>query len=116
MTTDQDVLSGILKNESDCVNSKTVLEKFGNDDSFGVSALGGQNFYKTLEEGAESINMNGTTSAYDQGCAEQIQAAMKSYFSGDQSIDDALKSFQDNISTLYPNITVELPDTSKFTQ
>ena len=106
MTTDQDILTDIAKKDSDCVNSKTVLNNLASDDSFGNAVLGGQNPYKTLEEGAEKVDMS-NISNYDQGCNEEFQAAMKYYFDGNASYDDALKQFNTAIVEKNPELTTD---------
>ena len=106
MTTDQSILTDIAKKDSDCVNSKTVLNTLASDDSFGNAVLGGQNPYKTLEEGAEKVDMS-NISNYDQGCNEEFQAAMKNYFDGNASYDDALKQFDTAIVEKYPELTTD---------
>ena len=58
MTTDQDILKEIAVDDSDCVNSKTVLDALASDSSFGNKILGGQNPYAQLEAGAEKVDMS----------------------------------------------------------
>ena len=106
MTTNQDILKAIAKKDSDCVNSKTVLNKLANDSTFGNKILGGQNPYKLLEEGAEKVDMS-NISNYDQGCNEEFQAAMKNYFDGNASYEDALSQFNTAIVEKYPDLTTD---------
>ena len=94
------------KKDSDCVNSKTVLNKLANDSTFGNKILGGQNPYKLLEEGAEKVDMS-NISNYDQGCNEEFQAAMKNYFDGNASYEDALSQFNTAIVEKYPDLTTD---------
>ncbi len=106
MTTDQTVLKDIATKDSDCVNSKTVLSDLANDSKFGNKILGGQNPYKELEAGAEKVDMS-NISNYDQGCNEEFQAAMKNYFDGNASYEDALSQFNTAIVEKYPDLTTD---------
>ncbi len=106
MTTDQDILKEIAVKDSDCVNSKTVLDALASDSSFGNKILGGQNPYAQLEAGAEKVDMS-NISPYDQGCNEEFQSAMKNYFDGNATYDEALDQFKKAIVEKYPDLTVE---------
>ncbi len=106
MTTDQDVLKEIVEKDSDCVNNKAVLEALASDESFGNAVLGGQNPYAVLAEGAENIDMS-NISDYDQGCNEEFQNAMKGYFDGNASYDEALAQFNTAIVEKYPELTTD---------
>ena len=44
---------------------------------------------------------------YDQGCTEEFQAAMKNYFDGNASLDEALDLFKKGVSEKYPELTIE---------
>ena len=46
-------------------------------------------------------------SIYDQGFTEEIQKAMKDYFDGNASKDDALASFKKAMQEKYPEIEVD---------
>ena len=106
MTTDQDILKEIAVKDSDCVNSKTVLDALASDSKFGNKILGGQNPYAQLEAGAEKVDMS-NISPYDQGCNEEFQSAMKNYFDGNATYDEALDQFKKAIVEKYPDLTVE---------
>lgn len=106
MTTDQDILKEIAVDDSDCVNSKTVLDALASDSKFGNKILGGQNPYAQLEAGAEKVDMS-NISPYDQGCNEEFQSAMKNYFDGNATYDEALDQFKKAIVEKYPDLTVE---------
>ena len=106
MTTDQDILKDIAVKDSDCVNSKTVLNALASDESFKNDILGGQNPYPQLAAGAEKVDMS-NISPYDQGCNEEFQSAMKNYFDGNASYDDALAQFNTAIVEKYPDLTTE---------
>ena len=106
MTTDNDVMKEIAQNDSDCVNNKEVLEELAADDSGNLAILGGQNPYEMLAAGAELVDMS-NTSPYDQGCNEEFQAAMKNYFDGNASYEEALAQFNTAIVEKYPELVTE---------
>ncbi|MBE5916903.1 MAG: carbohydrate ABC transporter substrate-binding protein [Pseudobutyrivibrio ruminis] len=106
MTTDKAVLKDIAQKDSDCVNSKTVLAELAADDSGNLDILGGQNPYEQLAAGAEGIDLS-NLSAYDQGCNEEFQKAMKNYFQGNATKDEALDMFKKAIVEKYPEVTAD---------
>ena len=106
MTTDPTVLKDIATKDSDCINSKSVLTELSTSDEGNNAVLGGQNPYKQLEAGAEKVDMS-NISNYDQGCNEEFQGAMKNYFDGNASYDDALAQFKSAISEKYPELTMK---------
>ncbi|MEE8826157.1 MAG: carbohydrate ABC transporter substrate-binding protein [Eubacteriales bacterium] len=106
MTTDKTVLKDIAVKDSDCVNSQSVLKELSSSDEGNIACLGGQNPYAELAAGAETIDMS-NLSIYDQGFTEEIQKAMKDYFDGNASKDEALASFKKAMQEKYPDITVD---------
>ncbi len=106
MTTDESILTDIVNADQDCVNNKNVVEKLAADTSFGFPVLGGQNPYSLFASNVEKIDLS-NLSAYDQGCVESFQNAMKDYFSGASTYDEAIEAFKADIVTKYPAITVE---------
>ena len=103
MTTDEAVLEDIAVKDSDCVNNKEVLAKLSGDESFGNDILGGQNPYAMLAEGAELVDMS-NISIYDQGCNEEFQRAMRNYFEGNATYDEALAQFNTAVAEKYPEL------------
>ncbi len=106
MTTDKAVLKDIAQKDSDCVNSKTVLAELAADESGNLDILGGQNPYEQLAAGAEGIDLS-NLSAYDQGCNEEFQKAMKNYFLGKATKDEALDMFKKAVHEKYPDVAVD---------
>jgi hypothetical protein len=106
MTTDDAIMKDIAVKDSDCVNNKDVLAELAADTSFGNDILGGQNPYEMLAAGAELVDMS-NISPYDQGCNEEFQNAMKDYFDGNATKEEALENFKKNIVVKYPEVTVE---------
>lgn len=106
MTTDDSIMKEIAQKDSDCVNNKNVLKELAGSDDGNLAILGGQNPYQQLADGAEKVDMS-NTSIYDQGCNEEFQSAMKNYFDGNASYDDALAQFNKAIVEKYPELTTE---------
>ena len=106
MTTDNDVMKEIAQNDADCVNNKEVLAELSGDESGNLALLGGQNPYEFLAAGAENVDMS-NTSPYDQGCNEEFQGAMKNYFDGNATYEEALAQFNTAIVEKYPELVVE---------
>ena len=104
MTTDKAVLKEIAQKDADCVNSKTVLAELSADDSGNIALLGGQNPYKGLAEGAEKIDLS-NLSPYDQGCNEEFQKALKNYFDGKATYEEALDLFYKGVMEKYPDVS-----------
>lgn len=106
MTTDKDVMKEIATADSDCVNNKEVLADLAGSEDGNLKVLGGQNPYALLAEGAEKVDMS-NISDYDQGCNEEFQGAMKNYFDGNASYDEALTQFNKAIKEKYPELTTD---------
>lgn len=106
LTTNADVMLEIVKKDNDFVNNKTAMETMAADTSYGDYVLGGQNALGMFCEGVEKIDLS-NLSAYDQGCNEEFQTAMKDYFNGKQTYDEAIAAFKTAVQEKYPSITVE---------
>lgn len=103
MTADEAVLTDIAKADADYVNNKNVTATLEKDKSFGDKILGGQNPLPIFNKGIETIDLS-NLSNYDQGCNEEFQTAMKEYFDGNVSYDDALAAFYKAVETKYPGL------------
>jgi hypothetical protein len=105
MTTDDAVMKDIAVKDSDCVNNKKVLKDLASGNSYGNAILGGQNPYGVLSDSAENIDMSNICD-YDQGCSEEYQLAMHSYFLGSTaSYEDALADFRQGAKVRYPELS-----------
>ena len=104
MTTDEAVLSDIVKADNDFANSPAVMEGFASDDTFGDAVLGGQNPIGKFCAGVGAIDLSNITN-YDQGCTEEFQHAMKNYFDGNATKDEALDQFYNAVLEKYPNLS-----------
>ena len=104
MTTDEELMTGIVKKDDDFVNNKPAMEAMAADTTYSSAILGGQNPLAMYLNGAASIDLS-NLSAYDQGCNESFQNAMKGYFDGTSTLDEALELFYTDVLEKYPTLT-----------
>ena len=103
MTTNDDIMKDIAVKDSDCVNNKDVLTALATDETFGNAILGGQNPYQMLFDGAEKIDLS-NLSEYDQACVEEYQNAMKNFFDGNATYEEALAQFFTAVGEKHPEL------------
>lgn len=109
MTCDEDTLVNICKEYGDFTNSTPAMEAIANDASYQYAFLGGQNHIAVLLDSVQKISLK-YTGAYDQGCIEELQTAMKDYFSGEDADgnavtvtkEEALDNFYTAVVEKYP--------------
>jgi hypothetical protein len=106
LTCTESVMADIVKKDSDFVNNKPAMEAAAKDDSYAFPVLGGQNPLAMFCAGAEKISMS-NISIYDQGCTEEFQSAMKNYFDGNATYEEALNEFKKAIVVKYPELKTE---------
>ena len=111
MTTDDDVMKDIVLDDDDFVNNNTVMNgladgsiKAKDGKEYSSKILGGQNPLSMYCAGVETLNLS-NISAYDQGCNEEFQKAMKNYFEGKATKDEALELFYKGVTEKYPELT-----------
>ena len=104
MTTDDDIMKEIVVKDDDFVNNKTVMEAMAADSSYSSKILGGQNPLAMYCAGVDGLDLS-NLSAYDQGCNEEFQHAMKNYFEGNATKDEALDLFYKAVVEKYPELT-----------
>ncbi len=104
MTTNKDVMKDIVVKDDDFVNNKTVMEEMAADTSYQSQILGGQNPLGIYCKGVESLDLS-NLSSYDQGCNEEFQNAMKNYFEGNATLDEALELFYTAVEEKYPELS-----------
>ena len=98
MTTDTDIMKDIVVKDDDFVNNKPAMEEMAKDTSYQSKVLGGQNPLAIYGASVETLDLS-NISAYDQGCNEEFQNAMKNYFEGNAgSLDEALDLFYKAVS------------------
>ncbi|MCM1499202.1 MAG: ABC transporter substrate-binding protein [Clostridium sp.] len=105
MTTDDAVMKEIVEKDDDFVNNQTVMDDMANSD-YTSKILGGQNPLGKYAAGVAGLDLS-NLSAYDQGCNEEFQGAMKNYFDGNATYEEALDQFYKAIQEKYPELTVE---------
>lgn len=104
MTCDTDVMKEIVTADNDFVNNAPAMEEMAADESYGDAVLGGQNALGMFCEGVESIDLS-NLSNYDQGCNEEFQNAMKNYFEGNATLEEAEEQFYKAVVEKYPELT-----------
>ncbi|MBO5154890.1 MAG: carbohydrate ABC transporter substrate-binding protein [Eubacterium sp.] len=104
LTCNTDIMLSIVQDDNDFVNNKPAMEKMAADTSYASKVLGGQNPLAMFCAGAGNIDLS-NTSAYDQGCNESFQKAMKDYFDGNLSYDEAVDMFYKAVVEKYPELT-----------
>ncbi len=103
MTTDTELMKGIVTKDDDFVNDKAAMEAMAQSD-YSSKVMGGQNPLPMYCAGAEKIDLS-NLSAYDQGCNEEFQKAMKNYFEGNASKEDAIELFYTGVLEKYPDLS-----------
>ena len=107
MTCNKDVAKAITEGEQDYTNNKAAIKELI-DGGYTNAFLGGQDHLALLTEAADKISLENKLSAYDQGCNEKFQGAVKDYFLGTVDSDEAaLENFKKNITDLYGNLTCD---------
>ncbi len=105
MTTDKDVLVQIVKKYNDFVNNSEAMDEMATDETYKSDFLGINPipYYKELVGNIQLDNLT----PYDQGCNEEFQKAMRGYFNGDSTYDEAIEAFKQAIKIKYPTLDVE---------
>lgn len=115
LTCDEEVMTDIVVADDDFVNNKPAMEALasgekkvkdadGNEVEYTSKILGGQNPLAMYCAGVESLDLS-NLSIYDQGCNEEFQNAMKNYFDGNATLDEALDLFYKAVVEKYPELT-----------
>lgn len=104
LTTNVDIMTDIVKADNDFVNNKPAMEAMAADETYGDAVLGGQNALAMFCAGAENCDKS-KISAYDQGYTESMQQAMKNYFDGNATYEEALDLFYKSMTEKYPELT-----------
>ena len=104
LTCDTDIMLDIVKQDNDFVNNQPAMEKMAADASYSSAVLGGQNALGMFCAGAGNIDLS-NTSAYDQTCNETYQQAMKNYFEGNMTYDEAVDMFYKAVVEKHPELS-----------
>lgn len=102
MTCDKETLVGIVNDFNDFTNNEVAMTEIAGSD-FASAFLGGQNYISVLLDSAKSIKY--ISSPYDQGCNEKIQEAMRGYFNGSSTYDEAMENFYTLVLEKYPELS-----------
>ncbi|MGN1206004.1 MAG: carbohydrate ABC transporter substrate-binding protein [Eubacterium sp.] len=102
---DKDIMYKISKDTQDFVNNKASNDQLKAD---GVTSefLGGQSLVETLSAAADEIDCS-NVSPYDQGCIENLMTAMKDYYNGKCSKEDAVANWKKLVTKQYPALKTE---------
>ena len=106
LTCDEDIMREIVVADDDFVNNQPAMEAMAQDSSYSSKILGGMNPLGMYANGAKSIDLS-NLSAYDQGCNEEFQKAMRNYFEGNATKEEAIDMFKTAIVEKYPELTAE---------
>lgn len=104
LTCNVEIMTDIVKADNDFVNNVPAMNEMAADTSYSSAVLGGQNPLAMYCAGAENIDLS-NSSIYDQGCNEEFQNAMKNYFDGNMTYDEAVEMFQKAVVEKYPELT-----------
>ena len=104
LTCDEEIMKNIVVEDDDFVNNKPAMDAMAQDSSYSSKVLGGQNPLAMYCAGVEKLDLS-NLSAYDQGCNEEFQRAMKNYFEGNATLDEAKDLFYKAVVEKYPELT-----------
>lgn len=104
LTCDEEIMKEIVIEDDDFVNNKPAMDAMAVDTSYSSDILGGQNPLSMYCAGVEKLDLS-NLSAYDQGCNEEFQRAMKNYFEGNATLDEAKELFYKAVVEKYPELT-----------
>lgn len=103
LTTDAEVMKGIVVKDDDFVNNKPVMEEMAKDTSYSSAILGGQNPLAMYCTGVATIDLS-NLSSYDSGCNADFQTAIVNYFEGNATLEEALDLFYTATYERYPEL------------
>ena len=103
LTCNADIMKEIVEKDDDFANNTAAMDEMASSD-YTSKVLGGQNPLPMYIAGAANIDLS-NLSAYDQGCNEEFQAAMKNYFEGNATYEEALDLFYTGVTEKYPELT-----------
>ncbi len=104
LTCNADIMTEIVKADDDFVNNKPAMDAMAVDTTYSSAVYGGINPLPMYCAGVEKIDLS-NLSNYDQGCNESFQAAMKEYFEGNATYEEALDLFYTSVTEKYPELT-----------
>lgn len=102
---DQEIMYNISKDTLDFVNNKAANDKLEADGVTG-DFVGGQSLVSVLKDAADKIDCS-NVSPYDQGCMEKLMTAMKDYYNGKVSKEDAIAKWKELTLKQYPALSAD---------
>ena len=93
LTADTELLTRLVRERGECVNSRTAMELAGRNRNLRRDVLGGQNPFPVYLASAEKAVA--PAGPYDVICAESFQSAMMLYFEEILSFEEAVSTFRD---------------------
>ena len=102
-TTNEDVCSALIENESQFTNNSNVNQKFADDPDYGNAFLGGQNDTAIFVDLAKNIKFENNT-IYDQLLNEKYQSTILDYFTDVCDKETAMNNFYAYVNETYPAI------------
>lgn len=103
LTCDAKIAKKITVDTLDYTNNKKAMEELAKDPEYGSELLGGQNHIALFTETAPKINMD-NVSPYDQTINEKLQEAMKDYFTGSVTEEQAWENFYTKVQTVHKEL------------
>lgn len=103
LTCDKTIMTDIVKDDNDFVNNKPAMDAMAKDETYKSKVLGGMNPLAMYCAGVETIDLKYITK-YDQTCNEAFQAAMKNYFTGKATYDEAIELFEKTVKEKHPEL------------
>jgi len=103
LTCDETIMTEIVVDDDDFVNNKPAMEAMAADANYKSAVLGGQNPLGIYCAGVDGLDLS-NLSKYDQGCNEEFQKAMKNYFDGNATLEEAKELFYKNVVVKYPEL------------
>ncbi|MBQ2117112.1 MAG: carbohydrate ABC transporter substrate-binding protein, partial [Lachnospiraceae bacterium] len=105
LTTDEAIMTEIVKKCDDFANNKNVMNAMAADTSYSSKILGGQNALGIFAAGVEKVDLS-NLSAYDSGFNIDFQAAITDYIKGATATkEEALDIFYKAMTERYPELT-----------
>lgn len=103
LTANADIMKAISEGTDDFVNNQPVMEEMA-ESKYSSKILGGQNPLGIYCNGVKDLSLSNVT-GYDLGCTEEFQHAMKNYFEGNATKEEALDQFYKAVVEKYPDLT-----------
>lgn len=101
LTCNEDIMATMAVDDNEFVNNRRAMKKITDDKTYSDKVLGGQNALKLYRKNAAKIDYS-NISADDKVCNEEFQKAMRGYFEGELTYDEALGDFYKSVTAKCP--------------